>query len=62
MKTVCCVCHKTKTQTGWVQRQSGKEGKFSHGYCPDCFSRTMERAQGWLLSKTAGNHGLAIGR
>jgi len=62
MQTVCCVCRKTKTQTGWKQRQASKEGQFSHGYCPDCFHRTMELAQGWLLARTAGNQGLSLSR
>ncbi|MBA3003382.1 MAG: hypothetical protein FP813_05950 [Desulfurivibrio sp.] len=62
MQTVCCVCQKTKSQTGWIHRQAGKEGKISHGYCPDCFHRTMELAQGWLLARNNGNQGLALGR
>ncbi|MDG4475916.1 hypothetical protein [Thiovibrio frasassiensis] len=39
-----------------------KGSRVSHGYCPDCFDRTMERAQGWLLARSAGNRGLALGR
>ena len=62
MQTVCCVCQKTKSQAGWIQGQSSKETRVSHGYCPDCFSQTMEQAQGWLLARNAGNHNMALGR
>lgn len=62
MQTVCCVCQKTKSQAGWIQEQASNKGRVSHGYCPDCFHRTMERAQGWLLAKNGGNHGVALGR
>jgi len=62
MQTVCCVCQKTKSQSGWIQKQASKEGRVSHGYCPDCFHSTMERAQGWLLAQNAGQNGMALGR
>jgi hypothetical protein len=62
MQIVCCVCQKTKSQAGWIQGQASKEGRVSHGYCPDCFHRTMEQAQGWLQARNTGNHSLAIGR
>lgn len=62
MQTVCCVCQKTKSQAGWIQGQAGKEVRISHGYCPDCFHQTMERAQGWLLARSGGNRGLACGQ
>lgn len=62
MQTVCCVCQKTKSQAGWIQKQAGKEGRVSHGYCPDCFRRSMEQAQGWLQARNSGNQGLSLGR
>jgi len=62
MQTVCCVCQKTKSQAGWIQKQASKEGRVSHGYCPDYFNRTMERAQGWALARNAENYGMALGR
>lgn len=62
MQTVCCVCRKTKGQSGWIQGQAENKARVSHGYCPECFHRTMERAQGWLLARNGGSHGLALGR
>jgi len=62
MQTVCCVCRKTKSRTGWIQGQSSKETRVSHGYCPDCFHQTMERAQDWLLARSGGNRSLAVGQ
>lgn len=62
MQTVCCVCQKTKSQIGWIQGQPGRKGLVSHGYCPECFHQTMERAQDWLLAKTGGNRSVALGR
>jgi len=62
MQTVCCVCQKTKSQVGWIKKPARKESLVSHGYCPECFCREMERAQGWLQERTAANRGLALGR
>ncbi|MFQ6759260.1 MAG: hypothetical protein D9V46_01840 [Deltaproteobacteria bacterium] len=62
MQTVCCVCQKTKSRTGWIQGQSSKETRVSHGYCPDCFHQTMARAQDWLLARSGGNRSLAVGQ
>lgn len=62
MQTVCCVCHKTKSQRGWIQKQAVKKGRISHGYCPECYRRSMEQAQGWLRARNAGSQGLTLAR
>jgi len=62
MQTVCCVCQKTKSQVGWIQGQLSRESMVSHGYCPECFHQTMERAQNWLLARNGGNRAAALGR
>jgi len=46
METVCCVCHRVKRRYGWVKGGKAEEGvKLSHGYCPRCFRRTMQKVQ-----------------
>lgn len=42
IKTICCVCHKTKGVNGWSRQYVDKHETFSHGYCPDCFRVAME--------------------
>ncbi|MCK5341385.1 MAG: hypothetical protein KAJ60_09940, partial [Desulfobulbaceae bacterium] len=41
MKTVCCVCQKTKYRNRWV-KEMHLDLKTSHGYCPQCFNKTMK--------------------
>ena len=43
MKTVCCVCHRVKTNEGWVLKGLKSAADVSHGYCPDCFHVTVEK-------------------
>lgn len=62
MQTMCCVCQKTKSQAGWIQGRAEKKGRVSHGYCPDCFHRIMERAQDWLPAGNGGQRVLTLGR
>lgn len=46
MTTICCVCHRTKSQVGWVKKRvSKRQHRLSHGYCPDCYRQTMEMIQ-----------------
>ncbi len=47
MQTVCCVCRRIKGKRGWLRGKGGAGEEVSHGYCPDCFQRTMERAEGF---------------
>ena len=44
MKTVCCICHKTKRGNAWIKGKTNGE-KLSHGYCPSCFKKAMKNFQ-----------------
>lgn len=41
IKTICCVCHKTKSLNGWLEDFIQQYKSLSHGYCPECFEKTM---------------------
>lgn len=41
MVTICCVCHKTKTEKGWEFRPQPETESLSHGYCPVCAEKTL---------------------
>ena len=41
IKTICCVCHKTKSLDGWLNTFINRYKTLSHGYCPECFEKTM---------------------
>lgn len=47
MKMICCVCHKTKSQKGWdwVKQSISQTRNLSHGYCPDCYRKTIRRIE-----------------
>jgi hypothetical protein len=55
MKTICCVCQKTKSQSGWVKQRLDCKSKMSHGYCPDCYQLTMQQVQNYPAWKNPGN-------
>lgn len=42
MRTVCCVCQRTKSHNGWVKQSVLRRADDSHGYCPDCYRKTLE--------------------
>ncbi|MBU0673627.1 MAG: hypothetical protein KJ950_03180 [Proteobacteria bacterium] len=41
MKTVCCVCLKTKIKDRWLKRTTVKGVSISHGLCPKCYGDTI---------------------
>ncbi|MHB1014453.1 MAG: hypothetical protein ACYC2W_04125 [Desulfurivibrionaceae bacterium] len=63
MRTICCVCRRVKCKGGWFEQMLASEVRVSHGFCPECFDKTMadfsrawssERApQGSLKNKPA---------
>lgn len=62
MKTVCCVCHKTKSQNGWgwVKQSISQTRKLSHGYCPDCYRQTLQKIEGTSFQGSFRNSGRAL--
>lgn len=51
MQTVCCICHKTKTEERWVHSGPPRTKNVSHGYCPRCYRRMMEQVQGYFTHR-----------
>ena len=50
MEKMCCVCHRIKRVNGWVK--VGKNMavvKLSHGYCPACYRKTMQKVMDFGL-------------
>jgi len=45
VKTICCVCHKTKDLNGWLDQFLEQYKRLSHGYCPECFKKTITQIQ-----------------
>ena len=45
IRTICCVCHKTKNLDGWLDQFIHQYKSLSHGYCPECFEKTMKKLQ-----------------
>ena len=43
MQTVCCLCKRTKDDDRWVEKIVSYTKKMSHGYCPECFQKTMTK-------------------
>ncbi len=55
MQIVCCVCHRVKLNNRWVKMEVDL-GEASHGYCPECYGRTLaiiRRMNGAALEKRA---------
>lgn len=38
---ICCVCQRKKSLSGWVDQFINQYETISHGYCPECFHKTM---------------------
>lgn len=51
MQTVCCVCHKTKTEKRWVRSELPQAKNISHGYCPGCYRRMMEQVRSYFTNR-----------
>ena len=41
MRTVCCVCRRVKCKGDWLEQMVEAEVRVSHGFCPECFDKTM---------------------
>ncbi|MHB1184838.1 MAG: hypothetical protein ACYC4A_09105 [Desulfobulbia bacterium] len=41
MRTVCCVCRRVKCKGDWLEQMIESEVRVSHGFCPECFDKTM---------------------
>ncbi|WP_028583004.1 hypothetical protein [Desulfogranum mediterraneum] len=52
MTRVCCICKKVEHAGNWgyPDSKSGVE-RFSHGYCPACFSRVMREIDSFIVSR-----------
>lgn len=59
MKTICCVCQKTKISLKlfniWLLLGVKKKETLSHGYCPKCYKETMNK---WGLLSQGQNYNL----
>lgn len=56
MTTICCICQKTKSPNGW-SKNTHPEGILSHGYCPLCYSKFLNKLAGYAKAK--GNRQVA---
>lgn len=43
MKTVCCICEKTKNGNNWTNTTCDHNEVLSHGYCPECFQKIISK-------------------
>lgn len=40
---ICCLCNKIKSASGWVEQGDADASTLSHGYCPRCYLKVIER-------------------
>lgn len=43
MKTVCCVCRKSKGRKGWNGKEIEQFNEVVFGVCPPCYADTLSR-------------------
>lgn len=53
MRTVCCVCRKVKCKGDWLEQMLESEVRVSHGFCPECFDKTMAQTRAWPSERAA---------
>jgi hypothetical protein len=41
LETICCICMRQKGKNGWQETAIESFADLSHGFCPDCYRRTM---------------------
>ncbi len=53
VRTICCVCRKTKDLNGWIDKFISQYKTLSHGYCPECYEETIKKID---KAKAKGKH------
>ncbi len=43
MVTICCTCNRIKIGKTWKKKLPDNRNKMTHGYCPKCFAKVMEK-------------------
>ncbi|MGV1097781.1 hypothetical protein ACUUL3_00010 [Thiovibrio sp. JS02] len=43
MRTICCMCQKVKHKGDWLEEAVEDQVRLSHGFCPECYEKTMAR-------------------
>lgn len=51
MQTICCICHKTKTENRWVRSTAPQSKQVSHGYCPRCYRQMLEQLNSYCANR-----------
>lgn len=41
----CCMCNRTKIENGWLMQPTEDGHMVSHGYCPECFEKSMREIE-----------------
>jgi len=54
MRTVCCVCRRVKCKGDWLEQMVEAEVRVSHGFCPECFDKTMTQFSLAWSTRTEG--------
>ncbi|MBN1672171.1 MAG: hypothetical protein JXR37_14115 [Kiritimatiellae bacterium] len=52
MRIQCCVCGRIRIEDEWRLVAAEAETRHSHGYCPDCYEKTMTELAARLSGKT----------
>jgi len=50
MTTICCQCQRTKEGNNWKRKFVRGEQRISHGYCPKCYRKVIEKISSHLPS------------
>ncbi|MCX5865045.1 MAG: hypothetical protein NTW42_08255 [Deltaproteobacteria bacterium] len=54
MRTICCVCRRVKSKGDWLEEMIESEVRVSHGFCPECFDKTMAQfSLTWSTARAA---------
>ncbi len=54
MRTVCCVCRRVQCKGDWLEQMLESEVLVSHGFCPECFDKTMAQfSLAWSTERAA---------
>ncbi|MEW6593585.1 MAG: hypothetical protein AB1413_01815 [Thermodesulfobacteriota bacterium] len=51
MQTICCICHRTKSDNRWIRSAQSRAKKVSHGYCPSCYRQLMEQVHSYFANR-----------
>jgi len=62
MRTVCCVCRRVKCKGDWLEEMIASEIRVSHGFCPECFDKTMAQFSiAWSAERVAQSRAETVG-